>query len=111
MATYLANLCPLSGRAEFAGFGEDLDQPIRESIEAASRRAVRQGSAEHFDCVLSKEQRVNNAIQAGAGRNRWCFRVRGQMARLRAGQMELALQVIRSNLDVPHRHFWTGVAE
>ena len=72
-ATYPANLCPLFGWAEFAGFREDLGQPIGEPVEAVSRRPVRQGSTEHFDCVLSEEQRVNNAIQAGAGRNRWAF--------------------------------------
>src|ERR1700680_3624539 len=51
MATYPANLCPLFGRAEFAGFREHLGQPIGEPVEAVSRRAVRQGSTEHFDCV------------------------------------------------------------
>ena len=62
LATYPANLCPLFGRAEFAGFREDLGQSIGESVEAASRRAVGQGSTEHLDCVLSEEQRVNNAV-------------------------------------------------
>jgi hypothetical protein len=33
------------------------------------------------------------------------------MPRLRSSQMELALQVIRSNVNVPHRHPWIGVAE
>jgi hypothetical protein len=61
-ATYPANLCPLFALAEFAGFREDLGQPIGEPFEAVSRRALRQGSMEHFDCVLSKEQRVHNAI-------------------------------------------------
>ena len=62
IATYPANLCPLFGRAEFAGFREDLGQPIGEPVEAVSRRALRHRSTEHFDCVLSKEQRVHNAI-------------------------------------------------
>jgi hypothetical protein len=62
LPTYPANLCQLFGRAEFAGRREDLGQPIGEPVEAASRRAVRQGSTEHFDCVLSKEQRVNDTI-------------------------------------------------
>ena len=30
---YPANLCPLSGGVEFAGFGKDLGQPIGELIE------------------------------------------------------------------------------
>ena len=110
-ATYTANLCPLFGRAEFAGFGEDLGQPVGEPVETASRRALRQGSAEHLDCVLREEQRFNYALQASAGRNGWGFRVWGQMPRLRAGETELALQIIRSNLDVAHGHPWIGVAE
>jgi hypothetical protein len=110
-ATYPANLCPLFGRAEFAGFGENLGQPIRKSVEAVSRRALRHGATEHFDCVLSEEQRVNDTIQAGAWRKHWCFRLWGQMPRLRARQAELALQIIGGDLDVPHRHPWIFVAE
>ena len=52
---YPANLCPLSGGVEFAGFGEDLGQPIGELIETMSGRAVRQRAAEHLDSVLSEE--------------------------------------------------------
>ena len=55
-STYPANLCPLSGWVEFAGFRENLGQPIGKPVEAVSRRGIRQGSAEHFDCVLSEEQ-------------------------------------------------------
>ena len=62
LATYPANLCPLSEGFEFAGFREDFGQPIGKAVEAVSRRAVGQGSAEHLDCVLRIEQRVNNAI-------------------------------------------------
>ena len=66
LLTYPANLCPLFGWAELAGFGEDFGQPIGKAVEAASRRAVRQGSTEHLDCVLREEQRVNNAVYASA---------------------------------------------
>src|SRR5579863_7001132 len=100
MPTYPANLCPLFGWAEFAGRREDLGQPIGEPVEATSRRAVREGSTEHLDCMLGEEQRFNNAVQASAGRNGWGFRVWGQMPRLRAGETELGMQIIRSNLDV-----------
>jgi hypothetical protein len=81
-------------RVEFAGFGEDFGQPIGKSIEAASRRAIRQGSPEHLDCVLSEEQRVNNTVQAERAARCWRFRLWGQMPRVRAGQMVLALQII-----------------
>ena len=37
---YLANLCPLSGWVEFAGFRENLAEAIGEAIESVSRRAI-----------------------------------------------------------------------
>ena len=39
---YAANLCPLTGWVEFAGFREDLGEPIGELIEAMLRSGVRQ---------------------------------------------------------------------
>ena len=57
--TYTANLCPLCGGAEFASLGEDFGEAIRKSIEAASRRGIRQGPTEHLDGMLSEKQRVN----------------------------------------------------
>jgi hypothetical protein len=111
LRTYLANLCPLFWWAELAGFCEDFGEPIRKSIEALSRRAVRQGSTEHLDCVLREVQRINNAIYASAWRDDRCFRVWGQMPRLRAGDLELVLQIVRGNLDVPHGHSWIRMAE
>ena len=50
-----------------ASLGEDFGNAIREAAEAASRRAIRQGPTEHFDRMLSEEQRVNDAVQTGAG--------------------------------------------
>jgi len=61
--------------------------------------------------VLREEQCFHNAVQAGAGLKGWGFRVWGQMARLRAGCLEFALQIIRGNFDVPHGHAWIGMAE
>src|SRR5947208_368718 len=75
--TYTANLCPLFGRREFASLGEDFGEAIRKAIEAAARRAIRQGPAEHLDGMLSEEQRVDDAVQTGARRNCWRFRLRG----------------------------------
>ena len=110
--TYTANLCPLWGQAEFANLGEDFDKPIGKSIEATtSRRAIRQGPTEHLDGMLSEEQRVDDAVQAGAGRKCWRFRLWNYMSRFLAGQMVLALQIIRRDVDVPHRHLWIGMAE
>jgi hypothetical protein len=111
LETYPANLCPLFGWAELAGFGEDFGQPIGKAVETASRRAVRQGSTEHLDCVLREEQRVNNAVYASAWRDDRRLRVWGQMPRVRAGHLEFVLQIVRGNLDVPHGHSWIRVAE
>jgi hypothetical protein len=80
--TYPANLCPLSGRVEFAHFGENLGESIGKAVEAVSRRSLGQGSAEHFDCMLGKEQGVNNAIYARTGRDHWRSWPWGEMARL-----------------------------
>ena len=110
-ATYTANLCLLCGRTEFASLGEDFGEPVRKSIEAASRRAIWQGPTEHLDGMLSEEQRVDDAVQAGAGRNCWRFRLWNYMSRFRAGQMVLMLQIIRRDVDIPHRHLWIGMAE
>jgi hypothetical protein len=109
--TYTANLCPLWGQAKFANFGEDFDKPIGKSIEATSRRTIRQGPTEHLDGMLSEEQRVDDTVLAGAGRNCWRFGLWNQMSRFLAGQMVLALQIIRRDVDVPHRHLWIGMAE
>src|SRR5260370_42053677 len=68
-SVYTANLCPLSGEAEFANLGENFGEAIGESIEAASRGAIRQGPTEHLDGVLGEEQRVDDAVQSGPGRN------------------------------------------
>ena len=111
MPTYTANLCPLCGRVEFAGLGEDFGEPIRKSIEAASRRASRQGPTKHLDGMLSEEQRVDDAVQTGARRNCRRFRLWGNMSRFQACQMVLALQIIRRDVDIPHRHLWIGMAE
>ena len=71
--------------------------------------AVRQGSTEHFDGVLREEQGFDNAVQASA---KWLgLSGAEQMPRLRAGDTKLAVQIIRSNLDVAHGHPWIGVAE
>ena len=75
MPTYTANLCQLCGGAEFANLREDFGKAIRKSIEAASRRVIREGSTEHLDGMLSEEQRVDDAVQAGAGRQCWRFRL------------------------------------
>jgi hypothetical protein len=55
MSPYAANLCPLSGGVEFAGFRENFGESIGELIEAVLRRAVRQRTTEHLEGVLSEQ--------------------------------------------------------
>src|SRR5713226_9404597 len=111
MPPYPANLCPLSSAVEFAGFGEDFGQAIGEPIEVMSGMALRQRATEHLECMLSKQQGINDAIQPGTRCDDGCFRLRRQMPGLRAGQMELALQIGRSDLDVAHRHLRIDMAQ
>jgi hypothetical protein len=66
MSPYAANLCPLSGGVEFAGFRQDFGESIGELIEAMLRSAVRQGATEHLDGMLSEQQRIDYAVQTAA---------------------------------------------
>ena len=58
-----------------------------------SRRAVRERATEHLDSVLGEEERIDDTFQTGARRNGWRLRLRCQMPGVRAGQVELTLQV------------------
>jgi hypothetical protein len=108
---YPANLCPLSCLAEFASLGENFGQAVGEAIEAASWRAVRQGSPEHFDCVLSEQYGVDYARQASTRRNYWRLRLWRQMPGVRTCQMELTLQIVARDQNVLHRHLSLDVSE
>ena len=66
MSPYTANLCPLSGGVEFAGFREDFGESIGELIEAMLRSAVRQRATEHLDGMLSEQQRIDDTVQTAA---------------------------------------------
>ena len=88
LSAYAANLCPLSGGVEFAGFREDLGESVGELIEAMLRSAVRQGATEHLDGMLSEQQRIDYTVQTATRRGVRGFRLRCQMPGLRSGQME-----------------------
>ena len=63
LSPYTANLCPLSGGVEFAGFREDFGESIGELIEAMLRSAIRQRATEHLDGMLSEQQRIDYTVQ------------------------------------------------
>jgi hypothetical protein len=108
---YAANLCPLSGWVELAGFREDFGKSIGWLIEAMLRSAVRQRTTEHLDGMLSEQQRIDDTVQATARRETRGFRLRREMPRLRPGQMKFPLQIASTNVDVAHRHLGIDVPE
>ncbi len=96
---------------EFADFGEDLGQPIGELIEAMAGWAVRQRATEHLNSVLREQERIYSTFQACARRDDRRLLLRDQVAWLRAGQVELTLQVITDDENVLHGHFRFDVAK
>ena len=66
LSPYTANLCPLCVGLKLAGFCEDFGEPIGELIEAMLVSAARQRAAEHFDGMLSEQQRINDTVQTAA---------------------------------------------
>src|SRR5437868_10585763 len=108
---YAANLCPLSGRVEFAGFCEDFGESIGELIQAMLRSLIRQRATEHLDSMLSEQQRIDYTVQATTRRGVRGFRLRCEMPGLRSGQMKLPLQIGSNNVDVAHRHLGIEVPE
>src|ERR1700741_2124267 len=91
LSPYTANLCPLSGGAEFASFREDFGESIGELREAMLRSAVGQRTAEHLDRMLSEQERIDDTVQTGARREARAFRLRRQMPGLRSSQRKLPL--------------------
>jgi len=91
LSPYAANLCPLSGRVEFAGFGKNFGESVRELVETVLWSAVRQRATEHLDGMLSEQQRIDYTVQTAARRGVRGFRLRCQMPGLRSCTMELPL--------------------
>ena len=88
---HTANLCPLSGRVELAGFREDFGQSVGKLIETMLRSAIRQRTTEHFDGMLSEQQRIDDTVQTATRRETWGFRLWREMPRFRSSQMKLPL--------------------
>src|SRR5205085_2827532 len=49
LSPYTANLCPLCGGVELAGFREDFGESVGELVETMLRSAVRQRATEQLD--------------------------------------------------------------
>ena len=79
LSPYAANLCPLSGGVEFAGFRENFGESIGELIETMLWSAVRQRTTEHLDGMLGEQQRVDDTVQTSARREAWGFRLWREM--------------------------------
>jgi hypothetical protein len=63
------------------------------------------------DGMLSKQQRIDDTVQAAAWREARRFRLRREMPGLRSSQMELPLQIVSSNVDVADGHLGINVSE
>ena len=96
----LGNVCrhnrPISARSlspvEFAHFGDDLGEPVRESIEATTRSVVGQSTAEHLQHMLSGEQGIDHAVEAGSKAGERQLRLRDKTARVRTRAKNQALR-------------------
>ena len=110
-ATYPANLCSFSGDVEFASLRENFSETVGQTIQAAARSAVRQVAPEHLHDVLSGEQCVNDAVQAGTGGRGMRCRLGRQVPRVLVGPMQLALQVRQDHVEIQHGHLGRCVAE
>ena len=72
---------------------------------------VRQRATEHFDGMLSEQQRIDDTVQTAAWRGVRGFGLRRQMPGLGSSQMELPLQIGSGDVDVAHRHLGIEVPE
>jgi hypothetical protein len=68
--TLPANLCPFSGRAEFARLDHDFGEAVGEPVEATARSVVWQRAAEHLQHMLSSERRIDHPTEASSGGER-----------------------------------------
>src|SRR5580692_9096055 len=59
LPTLAANLCPLSGGAEFARFADNLGEPVGQAVEASAGVAMWEHAAEHFEHMLSRQQGID----------------------------------------------------
>jgi hypothetical protein len=62
---FCAYIVPIQqGGAE--NFAEDLGEAVGEPVEASARRAVGQRATEHLQHMLSREQRIDDSIEASS---------------------------------------------
>ena len=106
---------PISARYP-AGLSLRVSERILVSrLESRSRRCVGEGRLAGSDGTSRwRVERTVGNRQHHPGRRAakcWGFRLWRQMPRLRAGQVELTLQIVAGDLDVLHRHLGLDVAE
>ena len=92
-----------------------LDKDFGEAIGEAGKRsagsAKGQGTTEHFEHMVSEEQGVDDAVEAGAKRGAGGLGLGNQMAGLGARQVKLATEIGVGHLDIAHGHVGRSVAE
>ena len=91
-------------------FGDDFGKAVGEPGERRAWGTVGQGATEHFEHMLSGEQGVDDAVEAGSKRGEWGFGLGNQMPGLGARQVELAPEVRQGHFDITHGHVRRSVA-
>jgi hypothetical protein len=115
-ATYPAYFCPLLFEGEFTKFGRDFGEAVGYSIEDLQRIAngVGQGSAKHFQDMLSGLECMKGAAEIGVVPDRVsrCSSGRWQeMPRLGASGAKFTLWVGLCEFSIEHCHFRRWVAK
>src|ERR1700758_2940112 len=104
---------PMSGHSRLGGlqfscFAEDLGEAVCEPIEAGALMAVLQGTTDDLHVMLSGKQEVDEAIEAGPGRD-LRLRLWNQMPGLGASQLKLPLEIGQGHIHIVHGHVRAGV--
>jgi hypothetical protein len=63
-------------------------------------RALRKGTAKHFEYMLGGQQGIEDAIETAASGSSYCFRLWGQIPGMRASQMKLALKIRQGDIGI-----------
>jgi hypothetical protein len=93
--------------------GENLDQAVGKAVEGAPSGGLGQVSAVHLQDMLDSLKGVDQIGQIRMRRVEGVRHTRRwhEVAGMRAGQLELALEILLSNLEVLQSHVWALVTE
>src|SRR5207253_8203336 len=87
---------------ELSRFAENFAESVGESIEATARDSVWKGATKHLEHMLSSAQRIEHSVETGTKWGGWRFRLRNQMARFGARQLEFPLEIRQDHIEILH---------